>query len=101
MQTDYQFMVDFTLPDTLTEDFMEKIPHQRAKVNRLFREGKLVNYALSLETSRMWAVFNANSEWEVKEMLALLPLTKYMKIQVSTLTFYNALEEEIPVFSMN
>lgn len=101
MQTDYQFMVDFTLPETLTEDFMEKIPHQRAKVNRLFREGKLVNYALSLQTSRMWAVVNANSEWEVKEILALLPLTKYMKIQVSTLTFYNALEEEIPVFSMN
>lgn len=101
MQTDYQFMVDFTLPETLTEDFMEKIPHQRAKVNRLFREGKLVNYALSLQTSRMWAVVNANSEWEVKEILALLPLTKYMEIQVSTLTFYNALEEEIPVFSMN
>lgn len=101
MHTDYQFMVDFTLPETLTEDFMEKIPHQRAKVNRLFREGKLVNYALSLETSRMWAVFNANSEWEVKEMLATLPLTKYMDVRVSTLTFYNALEEEIPVFSMN
>jgi len=94
-------MVDFTLPETLTEDFMEKIPHQRAKVNRLFREGKLVNYALSLETSRMWAVVNANSEWEVKEIISLLPLTKYMNIQVSTLTFYNALEEEIPVFSMN
>lgn len=101
MQTDFQFMVDFTLPENLTEDFMEKIPHQRASVNRLFREGKLVNYALSLETSKMWAVFNANSDLEVKEMIATLPLTQYMKINVSTLTFYNALEEEVPVFSMN
>jgi len=101
MRSDYQFMVDFTLPDTLTEEFMEKIPHQRAKVNRLLREGKLVNYALSLETSKMWAVFNADSEWQVKEMLDTLPLSKFMEAHVSTLTFYNSLEEEIPVFSMN
>lgn len=101
MQTDYQYMVDFTLPELLTEEFLGLIPFQRAKVNRLFREGRLINYALSLENSKMWAVFNANSEMEVLEMVAELPLTKFMKLEVSMLTFYNAMSEEMPAFSMN
>jgi muconolactone delta-isomerase len=101
MQADFQYMVDFTLPDLLSEEFMGMIPHQRAKVNRLFRDGKLVNYALSLEHSKMWAVFNANSESEVMEIVDQLPLSKFMSVQVSMLTFYNALNEDIPVFSLN
>lgn len=101
MQSDYQFMVDFTLPEMLTEEFMGLIPLQRAKVNRLFREGKLINYALSLENSKMWAVLNANSELEVMEIIAEMPLTKFMKVKVSMLTFYNSLSEEMPVFSLN
>lgn len=101
MQSDYQYMVDFSLPDVLTEEFLGMIPHQRAKVNRLFREGRLINYALSLENSKLWAIFSANSEMEVLEMVAELPLTKFMKVEVSMLTFYNAQYEEMPAFSMN
>ena len=62
METTYHFMVDFTLPEVLTEDFMNQIPFQRATVDRFFKEGKLVNYSLSLENSKIWAVFNANSD---------------------------------------
>lgn len=101
MQADYQFMVDFTLPEKLTEAFMEKIPFQRAKVNRMFREGKIVNYALSLDTAKMWAVFNANTEQEVKEMIARLPLTQYMACRISMLTFFNSQTEDTPAFSLN
>jgi len=101
MQTDYQYMVDFSLPESFTEEFMEKIPHQRAKINRLFREGKIVNYALSIDNLKMWAVVNANSEEEVQELMGTLPLTKYMDSKVSMLTFYNGVEEEIPAFSLN
>jgi muconolactone delta-isomerase len=101
MPNENQYMVDFTLPDNLTEDFLELIPTQRAKVNKLFREGKLVNYALSLDHSKIWAVLNGNSEKEIKEMISELPLTKFMDIQISVLTFYNAMNVDVPVFSMN
>ena len=94
-------MVDFTLPEVLTEEFMSLIPHQRAGVNRFFSEGKLVNYALSLEESKLWAVFNANSELEVMESIVELPLTKFMEVRISMLTFYNTSQERMPAFSMN
>ena len=94
-------MVDFTLPEVLTDEFMTLIPYQRARVNQYFTEGKLINYALSLETSKLWAVFTANSEMDVMELIADLPLTKFMKVNISMLTFYNTGQEHMPAFSMN
>lgn len=101
MNAEYQFMVEFTLPEVLSDEFLELIPYQRASVNKLFVEGKLVNYALSLETSKLWAVFNAKSEMDVLHMIADLPLTEFMSVNISILTFYNTLEPHVFNFSSN
>lgn len=101
MYHDYQYMVDFTLPTTLSEDFLQLIPQQRAKANQLFNEGKLLNYALSLDNHKMWAVFSASSELEVNEMLDAMPLTRFMEFQISILTFFNTVNVETAVFSVN
>ncbi|MCB0595248.1 MAG: hypothetical protein H6557_10865 [Lewinellaceae bacterium] len=95
-----QFMVDFTLPEELCEEFVDLIPYQRAVVDRYLSEGKLVNYALSLENAKVWAVFNANSEMEVREMLMDFPLTRFMEIEVCMLNSFNSSEFE-PSFSLN
>lgn len=101
MESKYQYMVDFSMPEVLTEDFMKLIPYQRAAVNRFFEEGKLTNYALSLENSRLWAVFKAGSEMEVMDMIADLPLTSFMDVEISMLTFYNTANIDVPNFSLN
>jgi len=49
INTEYHYMVDFSMPDILNEEFMNLVPFQRSAVNKLFMEGKLLNYALSLE----------------------------------------------------
>lgn len=98
---DFQFMVDFSLPESLSEEFMSLIPYQRAMIGKLFKEGKLVNYALSLENSRLWAVFNADSELEVMDLLADLPLSEFMQVEISMLTFYNDAAPAMPHFSLN
>lgn len=96
-----QYMVDFTLPTELPEEFVESIPRQRAMVNRLLSEGKILNYALSLENSKLWVVFSAHSESELMEMVQRLPLTRYMKVRISELTFFNAANSFTPAFSVN
>lgn len=101
METNFQFMVDFTLPDVLTKEFMELIPYQRARIDQYFNEGCLINYALSLEKGKLWAVFLANSEMEVMELLVDMPLTKMMTVEISMLTFYNTHVEKMPAFSLN
>lgn len=96
-----QYMVDFTLPTELPEEFVNNIPRQRAAVNRMLGEGKILNYALSLENSKLWVVFAASSESELMEMVHRLPLTRYMKVRISELTFYNASNSFSPAFSVN
>ena len=94
-------MVDFTLPTDLPEEFVTKIPLQRDIVNRLLSEGKILNYALSLENSKLWVVFAATTEVELMEMVHRLPLTRYMKVRVHELTFFNTHHSFIPAFSVN
>lgn len=101
MSNEFQYMVDFTLPKVLPEDFLRLIPHQRAKINKLFRDGKLVNYALSLDNSKIWAVINAGSELDVLQLISELPLTRFMKYQINMLTFFSSQNAETPIFSMN
>lgn len=101
LNSEFQFIVDFKLPEFLSEEFMELIPYQRAMVNRLFKDGRLLNYALSLESSRLWTVVNAATEIEAEAMVKDLPLTQFMTFEISMLTFYNSMEPITPDFSMN
>lgn len=95
-------MVDFTLPHHLSDTFIGLIPPQRALVNRLLCEGKILNYALALEDSKLWVVCSVDSEAELMEMISQLPLTPYMmKVQISELVIYNTANAFAPVFSEN
>ena len=58
----YQYMVEFILPEELSQEFISRIPQQRKVVNRYFRRKTLISYALSLESSKMWAIFRVSSE---------------------------------------
>lgn len=94
-------MVDFSLPNELTEEFLDLVPYQRAVVNRYFCEGKLLNYALSIESAKLWAVFSANSEMEVMEMIVDFPLSKFMKAEISMLALCELPTRATPDFSLN
>ena len=104
---DHLFLLDIQqgeelaiFPELFTET-LDKIPQQRSMVNRLLTEGKILNYALSLENSKLWVVFAASSEAELMEMVHRLPLTRYMKVRVNELTFYNSVNTFVPAFSVN
>ena len=101
MNTVYHFMVDFTIPTTLSKDFMDMLPSQKVKLEKLFDQGKLCSFASAFETSKMWAIFAANSEYEVMGLLASLPLSEYMEVKISMLTSYNTMDAFLPQFSMN
>ena len=101
MHSRQQFMVDFSLPNELCEEFFDLIPYQRAVINKYFCEGKLLNYSLSIENAKLWAIFNAGSEMEVMEMIVDFPLTKFMTVQISTLALCELPTGTPPEFSLN
>ncbi len=86
------FMVEFELPEELSDDFLALIPEQREVVDRLMTQGKIRSYALSLDRSVLWVVMEAVSEFEVMEIIASLPLCDFMHPYVSELMYHNSTE---------
>jgi muconolactone delta-isomerase len=96
-----KFLIEMTLPEVLSKDFLALIPAQRAMVDRLAFAGVVLSYALALDRSRLWASIAAGSEAEAMQILAGLPLTPYMGVQIHPLAFYQSGVPLIPTMHLN
>jgi muconolactone delta-isomerase len=96
-----QYMVEIALPSELTEEFLTLIPKQRALVNQLFNQGKLTSYSLALDRSKLWATVLAESVEEVVHTLSMLPLRKYMEVEIHQLAFHQNTTHNLARISMN
>ena len=93
-------MVEFEVEQNLNQEMMERIPAQRNYVNRLLARNKLKSYSLSADRSTLWAIFIADSEFEVMEMIEEMPLAEYLTPYISELMFHNSAEHVLH-FSLN
>ena len=96
-----QFMVEFTLPDDITEAFVQKIPRHRAKVNQMMEQGKINSYALAADRSKIWCIVKADTEYEVMEIIAEFPLIDYLTPVINELMFNNTVALRLPLFTLN
>ncbi len=95
-----QYMVEFDVPQPITEDFLNMIPEQRASLDDLFASGKLLSYTVAADRSRVWAVMIAESESELLAYIDELPMTPYMDFDYNELMFYNTVHL-LPAMSLN
>jgi muconolactone delta-isomerase len=97
-----QFMVEFILPDEMTEEFVAKIPRQRLKINELMEKGKITAYSLSADRTKLWCVLKADTEFDVMEIISEFPLIDFMRPTITELMFNNtATAVKLPMFSLN
>lgn len=94
------YMVEFSVPSPFPQHLYEIIPHQRVSVNELFTAGKLISYTLSMDMTRLWAVFLASTESELITLVDRLPLSQYMDYNYSELRFHQSLKL-LPAMSLN
>lgn len=95
-----QFMVEFEVPRVIDEDLARLISAHRNYINFLLAEGKLKSYALAMDRSSLWAIFIADNEFEVMEMISKMPLVDYLTPHVTELMFHNS-SEQVLQFSLN
>lgn len=93
-------MVEFDVPETLSEDLLDLIPEQREAIDLLFSGGKLLSYTVANDRTRVWAVMIAGSESELISIIDELPMTPYMDYDYSELIFYNTVHL-MPAMSLN
>ncbi len=97
----YQFMIDITLPGVLTKEFIALVPKQRAQVERLLNERRLINFSLALDRSKCWATMLAESEAEVQRILSSFPLREFMKVKIHQLQFVESAPTITAQISLN
>jgi hypothetical protein len=95
------YMVDITLPDEITEDFVALVPFQRQRVDHLMGEGIIVSYSLTLDRTKLWAAVIADSEEEVVEIISTFPIASWITYSVHELIFHNSISNNFPVISLN
>ncbi len=94
------YMIEFDLPESPTEEFFSLIPRQRYVINNLMADGKIKSYSLAIDRSRLWVIAEADSEFEVMEMINDMPLSGHMIPTISELMFHNSYETLVS-FSLN
>lgn len=95
-----QYIVEFTIFDPFNDEIEKLIPSQQMAVFKLFQEGVLHSYTLSLDRTRLWAVFSADSESELVRILSNLPMHNLMDYDYTELMFHNA-ASYLPAVSLN
>jgi hypothetical protein len=54
-----------------------------------------------LDSGKLWAIVNAESELEVLIMINNLPLSRFMESKIALLTFHNTVTKIQTAFSLN
>jgi hypothetical protein len=96
-----QYMIEILLPSFMSEEFMEKIPAQRKKINELMEQGRLMSYALGEDYSKLWCVVRAETEFDAMSLISEFPLIDFMEPSISKLMFNNVVAMRLPMFSLN
>ena len=95
-----QYMVEFDVPYPLTDELLDLIPEQKTAIDELFASGKMLSYTLSLDRTRVWAIFLADQESELISFIDYLPMTSYMDFDYHEIMFHNTVHL-IPAMSLN
>ena len=95
------YMVTILLPKELTKEFISLIPEQRARIEELMDQGKVLQYALAIDRSTLWVTISAKSETVAKAIIATFPLIYYMKPRFIELAYQSSISTELPKIMMN
>lgn len=94
-------MIEIRLPEILSEEFLLLIPSQRMMISRLMHQGVIINYALALESAKLWITMIAESEEKVITQLAEMPIIGFVDTEIFELTFQNSNSFTLNSFSVN
>lgn len=95
-----KYMVEFSIPTPFTQEMEGMIPQQQLAVHNLFMEEKLLTYTLALDRTKIWAIFLALDEGELKLNIDRLPMTDFMSFEYGELMFHETVQY-IPTLSLN
>ena len=93
----YQVSIHFEM-DT---EFMELVPPHRTYINYLINKEVIDQYAVSMETQRVWITINADGKNDINRILQKSPLFKYWTVEVDELFVLDGQHYRLPAVQPN
>ena len=93
----YQVSIHFEMDN----EFMGLVPPHRTYINYLINKEIVDQYAVSMETHRVWITLNAEGKYQIEKILEKSPLFKYWTYEVDELFVLDGQHYRLPVMQPN
>jgi len=93
----YQVTIQFEMD----EEFMNLVPPHRTYINYLINKNIIDQYAVSMETQRVWITINAEDKEDVEKILEKSPLRKYWTSEIDELFVLDGQHYRLPAVTPN
>jgi hypothetical protein len=93
----YQISIHFKMDS----EFMELVPPHRTYINYLINKEVIDQYAVSMETQRVWITINADGKNDISRILQKSPLFKYWTVEVDELFVLDGQHYRLPAVQPN
>jgi hypothetical protein len=90
-----------TIRFEMTEEFMDLVPPHRTYINYLINKDIVDQYAVSMETQRVWITLNAKDKEEVEKILEKSPLEKFWTYEIDELFVLDGQHYRLPAVQPN
>ena len=95
------YLFQLELPE-FTEEIVGTVPRHRLHINKLFSEGRILSYSVSIHRNMIWCVINAVDEQKAMEMVIDFPLYPHFSdLTCNQLLFHNTLPATLPGIFLN
>ena len=85
-----------------TDEVAAAVPTHREHINKLFSDGLILSYSVSVHRNMIWCVINAEDEQQAMEMVLAFPLyPHFSEVSCHPLLFHNTLPATLPGISLN
>jgi len=95
------YMVNITLPDEFTPEFMALIPSQRAYINKLMGRGVVSTYTLSIDRTTLWVTMFGDNILEIESYIDKFPMKAFMDIDIEEAMFHHNAAHYVFPMSLN
>ena len=85
----------------MDDEFMKLVPPHRTYINYLINKEVIDQYAVSMQTQRVWITMNAENIKEIEKLLEKSPLFKYWTFEVDELFVLDGQHYRLPAVQPN
>jgi len=93
----YQVTIKFEMSD----EFMDLVPPHRTYINYLINNNTIDQYAVSMETQRVWITINAETKKDIEKILKKSPLYKFWDLEIDELFVLDGQLYRLPAVQPN